>query len=178
MTDSEPKSRNHSNSAGVELPGIPRWKPAGASPETIETTAPEWSALEGVPVMPPAAPPATSIPVVPQAPRPATSVSAATPVRESRSVPSARAALLFGVFTAVGVVVVLALAVVFALTDHPFRTAILMGCGVASLGLLRGLWPGQPWFASRSRWWDVAVYVIVGLAIIWLAPSTATILHS
>ncbi|WRS31130.1 DUF3017 domain-containing protein [Actinomycetaceae bacterium MB13-C1-2] len=93
--------------------------------------------------------------------------------RGSKRAPSVRSARVFGIVTALGCALVIFLVLIFALTGSPYRASIAMGCGIATLGAARGIWPGQPWFASRSKWSDVMVYLGVGLAIILLAPLVA-----
>lgn len=86
---------------------------------------------------------------------------------------SERAALIFGLSTAVFSGLVLLFSAAMALTDHPFRAVLGLGVGVATLGILRAGWPGRPWYASRSKWLDVSAFVAVGLAIVLLAPLVA-----
>ncbi len=85
----------------------------------------------------------------------------------------AKAAYVFGVVTAVGAVAGLLAVVLFILFDHPHRAAVTLGAGMLAMGLLRGLWPGRPWFSSRNRFLDAAAYVGVGVAILYLSPWTA-----
>lgn len=98
-----------------------------------------------------------------------------TPVARPRGkkAPSVRSARIFGILTAIGCALVLLFVLIFALTSSPYRAAITMGAGIALLGVARGVWSGQPWFASRSKWSDVVVYVGVGVAIILMAPLVA-----
>lgn len=91
------------------------------------------------------------------------------------SEPGKRASLIFGLITAIGVAVGIIAVVVLALTDHPHRAVILLGSGCIVLGVMRGLWPGRPWFAARHRGGDAIAYIVVGAAILWLSPWTATI---
>lgn len=83
---------------------------------------------------------------------------------------STRAASYFGMATAALAAITILGGLIFALTEHPFRAAITLGTGVALMGIMRGAWPGRTWYSSRSRWWDVTVFVGVGLAIIIFAP--------
>lgn len=95
-----------------------------------------------------------------------------TPEQSSKS-PSDRSARIFGITVAGGLSVVLLAVLIFALTGSPYRASIAMGGGMIALGIARGVWPGQPWFASRSRWSDVLVYSGVGVGIVLLAPLVA-----
>lgn len=88
--------------------------------------------------------------------------------------PSPRATLFFGIAAAIWTAVILVLAIVLSLTSHPYRSAVAVGLGALVLGVLRGAWPGRPWFASRRRGPDAAVYILVGIAILVFAPWTAT----
>ena len=47
--------------------------------------------------------------------------------------------------------------------------------GVIALAALRLWTPGRPWFASRARLMDVAVYVILAAIIWWFAPYVSTL---
>lgn len=84
-------------------------------------------------------------------------------------------AFIFGVTTSaiaiLGVIAVFLLAVF----DHPHRAVLLLGWGMILAAVLRGAWPGSPWFSARSRWFDVVVYLIIGGLLLWLAPWTAAI---
>lgn len=60
--------------------------------------------------------------------------------------------------------------VVLTLNHHPYRAVWVLGGTIATLGLLRGLWPGDPWFGSRFRWLDVVAYIALGVALIMLSP--------
>lgn len=88
---------------------------------------------------------------------------------------SNRASLIFGIATAAMAVIGTLAVLLLAVFDHPYRAVVLLGGGITVLGFLRALWPGRPWFSSRNRWLDVTVYVVVGLAIIWLSPWTAAV---
>lgn len=92
------------------------------------------------------------------------------PVPQREGMPTQRAAFIFGLSTALVVAVVMLAVVLLALFEHPYQAALTMGIGISGLGLLRGAWPGQPWFASRNRWSDVIVFVFVGVMIILFAP--------
>ncbi len=89
--------------------------------------------------------------------------------------PSRKSALIFGAATAgaAGLSVLAVLALV--LTQHPFRAVLVLGATMCLLGVLRALWPGQPWFAARGRISDGAVYLLVGALLLWLAPWTAAV---
>ena len=73
-------------------------------------------------------------------------------------------AWLGAALSALGVLGVIALAV----SDHRHRAVLLMGA-------LRLWTPGRPWFASRARLMDVAVYVILAAIIWWFAPYVSTL---
>lgn len=80
----------------------------------------------------------------------------------------AGAGSLVGVLACVGAVVVL------TLMNHPHRAVIVLVLGLFAMALMRALWPGRPWFASRHRWLDVPFYAGLG-ALVWLlSPWTAT----
>ncbi len=88
---------------------------------------------------------------------------------------SNRASWVFGVITAAGAGIVVVGAFFLAVLDHPFRAVILLGVGMITLGFLRAVWPGQPWFGARNRWSDGFVYVAVGAALVWLSPWTSAV---
>lgn len=88
---------------------------------------------------------------------------------------SNRASWVFGVVTATGAGVVVLGALLLAVFDHPFRAVVLLGAGMITLGVLRAVWPGQPWFGARNRWSDGFVYLVVGVALLWLSPWTAAV---
>lgn len=90
-----------------------------------------------------------------------------------KAFPPQRAARIFGLSTAVLAGLTIVFSTAFALTDHPFRSAITLGVGIALLGIARGAWPGRPWFSSRSRWLDVGAYFLLGVSVILLAPLVA-----
>ena len=86
--------------------------------------------------------------------------------------PSARVGAWLGAaLSAVGVLGVIALAV----TDHRHRAVMLMVAVLVGMGALRLWTPGRPWFASRARLMDVAVYVILAAIIWWFAPYVSTL---
>jgi len=70
-----------------------------------------------------------------------------------------------------GVLGVIALAV----SDHRHRAVLLMVAVLVGMGALRLWTPGRPWFASRARLMDVAVYVILAAIIWWFAPYVSTL---
>jgi len=43
------------------------------------------------------------------------------------------------------------------------------------MAVMRAVWPGRPWFASRRRWADVGLYVLLGAVIWYFSPYTATL---
>lgn len=83
---------------------------------------------------------------------------------------SDRAAFIFGLSTAIFSGLVVLFSALMALLDRPFRAVLVLGIGVAALGILRAAWPGRPWYASRSKWLDVFAFVLAGLVIVLLAP--------
>lgn len=89
--------------------------------------------------------------------------------------PSRSAALVFGVVTAILAIVGLFTVFLLALFDHPYRAVIVLGAGAVLAGVLRGAWPGRPWFSARNRWLDVIAYLVVGSLLLYLAPWTAAI---
>ena len=89
--------------------------------------------------------------------------------------PSQSASLVFGLATAVLAVVGLLSVFLLALFDHPYRAVVLLGAGMLLAGVLRGVWPGRPWFSARNRWLDVTAYLVVGALLLYLAPWTAAI---
>lgn len=101
--------------------------------------------------------------------------SASNPSPDCWSAPGRRASQVFGYLTAVGVIVGVLAVIWLAATDHPHRAVLLLGLGSILLGVMRGLWPGKPWFTSRHRLWDCLAFVCIGIAILWLSPWTATI---
>lgn len=86
---------------------------------------------------------------------------------------STRASWIFGVVTAAGAGAVVLGAFLLALLDHPMRAVVLLGAGMIVLGFLRAAWPRQPWFGARGRWSDGFVYMLVGVALLWLSPWTS-----
>ena len=78
---------------------------------------------------------------------------------------------LGGALSAGGVLGVIALAV----TDHRHRAVMLMVAVLVGMVALRLWTPGRPWFASRARLMDVAVYVILAAIIWWFAPYVSTL---
>lgn len=89
--------------------------------------------------------------------------------------PSREASMIFGIVTAVAAALGVLGVVVLALLERPHAAAVLLGCGMVMMGLLRGAWPGRPWFSARNRWFDALVFALVGVAILWLSPWTAQI---
>jgi hypothetical protein len=78
---------------------------------------------------------------------------------------------LGGALSAGGVLGVIALAV----TDHRHRAVMLVVAVLVGMATLRLWTPGRPWFASRARLMDVAVYVILAAIIWWFAPYVSTL---
>ena len=89
--------------------------------------------------------------------------------------PSREASMIFGIVTAVAAALGVLGVVFLALLERPHAAAVLLGCGMVMMGLLRGAWPGRPWFSARNRWFDALVFALVGVAILWLSPWTAQI---
>ena len=52
---------------------------------------------------------------------------------------------------------------------------MLMVAVLVGMGALRLWTPGRPWFASRARLMDVAVYVILAAIIWWFSPYVSTL---
>lgn len=78
--------------------------------------------------------------------------------------------LWFGIVTALIAIGAVVASVVLALRGEPFLACFVLGTGCCGLAAMRLLWPGRPWFASRNRWADSAVYAAIGAALIFLAP--------
>ena len=78
---------------------------------------------------------------------------------------------LGGALSVGGVLGVIALAV----TDHRHRAVMLVVAVLVGMATLRLWTPGRPWFASRARLMDVAVYVILAAIIWWFAPYVSTL---
>ena len=91
----------------------------------------------------------------------------------SRWMPSQKATLIFGIVAAIWTAAAMVLSIFLALTSHPYRSAMAVGVGVLVLGILRAVWPGRPWFASRRRGLDATVCIAAGVAILIFAPWTA-----
>lgn len=89
--------------------------------------------------------------------------------------PSRSASLAFGIVTAILAVTGLLTVFLLALFDHPYRAVVALGAGMLLAGMLRGLWPGRPWFSARNRSLDVTAYLLVGALLLYLAPWTAAI---
>lgn len=73
-------------------------------------------------------------------------------------------------FIVLGVVV----CAIFAVFDHPHRAVLTLVATLLGTAVLRLILPGRPWFSSRNRWADVAVFAAIGLIIWYLSPYTAT----
>ena len=52
---------------------------------------------------------------------------------------------------------------------------MLMVAVLVGMGALRLWTSGRPWFASRARLMDVAVYVILAAIIWWFSPYVSTL---
>ncbi len=76
----------------------------------------------------------------------------------------------------VGFVVLSCLVItILAILDHPHKAVLVLVVTMFVMGAMRAVWPGRPWFASRRRWVDVAVYVVLGALIWYFSPYTATL---
>ena len=89
--------------------------------------------------------------------------------------PSKRTTMVFGIATAIGAVVGVFAVVALALLERPHAATVLLGSGMVAMGILRGVWPGRPWFSARTRWSDALVFGLVGVVILWLSPWTAQV---
>ena len=89
--------------------------------------------------------------------------------------PDRRASLMFGLLTAAGAILGVLVVAALAFFSRPHAAVLVLGLGMVVMGVLRGLWPGRPWFSSRNRWLDALVYTLVGVAILILAPWTASL---
>lgn len=89
--------------------------------------------------------------------------------------PKNRGSLWFGVATALLTVVVILGAALFVAFNHPYRAVWMLAGGLIVIGFLRAVWPGHPWFGSRSRWLDVTVYWLTGGALLFLSPWVSLI---
>ncbi|WP_253953842.1 DUF3017 domain-containing protein [Schaalia sp. 19OD2882] len=82
-----------------------------------------------------------------------------------------------GVWLTTGSVVFVALGVftvaVLTLTNHPHRAVLLLSALLGVMGVLRAVWPSRPWFASRHRVGDVALYLSLAAGILVFSPWTA-----
>ena len=90
---------------------------------------------------------------------------------EEKTVRARVGAWLGAALSALGVLGVIALAV----SDHRHRAVLLMVAVLVGMAALRLWTPGRPWFASRARLMDVAVYVILAAIIWWFAPYVSTL---
>ncbi|WP_051259348.1 DUF3017 domain-containing protein [Schaalia suimastitidis] len=77
--------------------------------------------------------------------------------------------------TLVGVLVSLAAIGGYIVTDHPHRAVLSLVATLVAGAVCRLIIPGRPWFASRGRFFDALIFVIVALAIWWLSPWTAAV---
>ncbi len=62
-----------------------------------------------------------------------------------------------------------------ALLDHPHRAVLLLVGLLTGMGLMRTFFPGRPWFSSRNRIADAAVFFGLAALIWWFSPWTATV---
>ena len=64
---------------------------------------------------------------------------------------------------------------VLAVMNHPHKAVLVLVGTMFIMAAMRAVWPGRPWFASRRRWADVGLFVVLG-ALIWsFSPYTATL---
>lgn len=82
---------------------------------------------------------------------------------------SARSTLLFGIFTASFVFLVVATSAVFLLVSRPHAAVMTLGVGSCLLSAFRGVGPPDPWFASRNRVLDLLIYAAVGVGLLTLS---------
>lgn len=86
-----------------------------------------------------------------------------------------RRSLVFGLTTAGIAGLGTLCAFVLSLTVSAFAGAICLGVFCCTLGILRALWPGRPWFSGRSRPTDAIAYIGVGVLLFVFAPLANTI---
>lgn len=93
-----------------------------------------------------------------------------------RATPLTRAWKVAESATLVLVVLAFVAMVVLVATDHPHRAVLVLVATLYAAALLRAVWLPyyRPWFASRHRWSDVAVYVALASLLWYLSPYTAT----
>lgn len=94
---------------------------------------------------------------------------------QSNNYQRTRLSLFFGIFTAISVVVIIGLAGSLLLLGRPHAAVITMGAGLCFMGVMRGIWPGYPWFGSRNRVADVIVYLLLGGAVLFFASAANTL---
>lgn len=83
--------------------------------------------------------------------------------------------MIFGLATALGATVGVLVTTLLAAFGRPYAAVVVLGSGMALMGILRAAWPGRPWFSARSRWSDALVYALVGALLLWLSPWTASL---
>lgn len=81
-----------------------------------------------------------------------------------------RASLIFGIVTAAIALGAVTGCLVLIVLGRGYAGCLTVGISACVLGAMRGMWPGRPWFASRSRATDVIAYVLIGGALILFAP--------
>ncbi len=81
-----------------------------------------------------------------------------------------RRSVVFGVGAVIWSAAAIIGSLFFVITSHPYRAVWTLAVGLAVLGLLRALWPGHPWFGSRSRTLDVAAYWAAAMGLMVLSP--------
>ncbi|MCD4556804.1 DUF3017 domain-containing protein [Schaalia sp. lx-100] len=64
---------------------------------------------------------------------------------------------------------------VLIVTNHPHRAVLLLAGFSLFYACVRAIFPGRPWFASRGRFFDCALWILVAVACWWFAPWTATV---
>jgi hypothetical protein len=81
-------------------------------------------------------------------------------------------ATILSVLFVCGATVAIAL---LAWLNQPHKAVLLLVGTLVVMGGLRAVWPGRPWFASRRKWADCGVYLVLAAAIWYLSPFTATL---
>ncbi len=88
-----------------------------------------------------------------------------------------RRSFWFGMSAALLTAVTVGGAFYYILTGHPYRAVWFLAGGLGLLGLMRALWPGDPWFGSRSRLADVLAYWAIAVGLLVLSPWVALVPH-
>ena len=90
---------------------------------------------------------------------------------------SRRRSFWFGISAALLSTAVITGSLLYIITGHPYRAVWVLAAGMGMLGLLRAVWPGDPWFVSRSRLADVLVYWAIALGLLLLSPGVSLMLY-